>query len=162
MAEASSSPAVLYELVGHLPHGEMTPVAEKITATTPSGCLVDVLGIVPTHVGPGACRAQMEVREQHLNQRGIVQGGAIVAFADAAAGWASYAAVQNGRFTTADMTVSLLRPARRGDLLVVKVRPLHLGRRMLVLEAYVVLADDESKQQPPVVAKVKCTQLILS
>jgi hypothetical protein len=91
--EAAPTPAVLYELVGHLPRGKMEPVGDRLAPTTPAGCLIDILGIVPTHAGPGACRAEMAVGPEHLNMRGIAQAGAVVAVADAAAAWASYAAV---------------------------------------------------------------------
>jgi uncharacterized protein (TIGR00369 family) len=165
------SAAVLYELVGHLPRGEMAAVGEALAGTNPAGSLIEVLGIVPTHAGPGACRVEMLIGPQHLNMRGIVQGGAVVALADAAAGWASYATVPSGRFTTIDLAVNFLRSARLGDRLVAIARPVHLGRRLLVLEVMVhrdgdgdgsagnaAGADDPARSA---IARVGCTQMAL-
>lgn len=149
----------------------MIDIGEALAGTNPTGSLIEVFGIVPTHAGPGACRVEMLIGPQHLNMRGIVQGGAVVALADAAAGWASYATVPSGRFTTIDLTVNFLRPARLGDLLVALARPVHLGRRLLVLE--VMVHRDGNGDAPvgsaagvdgtarSVIARVGCTQMAL-
>lgn len=153
------SPALLYDLVGHLPKGEMAPVAEALGPTTPPGCLIDLLGIVPTLAGPGTCRAEMAIGPHHLNMRGVVQGGAVAALADAAAAWASYAALSAGRFTTINFTLQFLRPAKLADRLVATVRPVHLGRRMLVLD--VAVEREEDGASGSLVAKATCTQMVL-
>lgn len=160
--EAVPTPGMLYELVGHLPRGEMEPVGPMLAPTTPDGCLIDLLDISPTHAGPGACRAEMVVGRHHLNMRGVAQGGAVMALADAAAAWASYAAIPSGHFTTVEFSLSLLRPASEGTELVALVKPLHLGRRVLVLEISVVTAEGESESPLPLVARATCTQLVLS
>ncbi|MGH9086536.1 MAG: PaaI family thioesterase [Acidimicrobiales bacterium] len=157
---SAPSPALLYDLVGHLPRGETAPVAAELAPTTPAGCLIDVLGIVPTHAGPGACRAEMVVGPQHLNMRGIAQGGALLALADAAAAWASYAALPRGQFTTIDVSFKLLRPASLDDRLVATASPVHLGRRLLVLEV-LVGRGSEDNDHGALVAKATCTQMVL-
>jgi 1,4-dihydroxy-2-naphthoyl-CoA hydrolase len=154
--------ATLHELVGHLPAGEMLVVAGHPALSVPAGTLADVLGITPTHAGPGACRAEMPIVACHLNQRGITHGGAVVALADAAAGWAAYAALPDGRFATVDLRCSFLKAAPASSTLVALVRPVHLGRRMLVLEADVVGVDDEGVAGGPLVARLGFTQLVLS
>lgn len=162
MAEAPA-PTLLHELVGHLEPGVLALLGEDAAATTPAGCLLDVLGIVPTHAGPGACRAEMGVAAHHLNQRGVVQGGAIAALADATAGWATYAALGAQRFTTLEFKTNLLGAARSGNLLVALARPVHLGRTTILLEVDVLNAAEEAR---PVgvrrlVARFSCTQLVL-
>ncbi|WP_396453984.1 PaaI family thioesterase [Actinomadura sp.] len=107
---------MLYEFAEDLPPGEVRAV-EPGTAPVPDGCLLDVLGIEPTHIGRGACRARMRIGARHLNQRGLVQGGAIVALADAAAGWASYAALREGRFTTLELNCDFMGRAAEGGVL---------------------------------------------
>lgn len=161
LTASSPSPSLLYGLVGHLARGEMAPVAEALAPTTPAGCIIDMLGIVPTHAGPGACRAEMTVAAQHLNMRGIAQGGALVALADAAAGWAAYATVPSGQFTTVDLTFTMLRPGRLGDHLVALATPLHVGRRVLSLEVALCHRDAEGSDPATLVAKATCTQLVL-
>lgn len=142
----------------------MAPLADDSAAATPPGCLLDALGMVATHAGPGACRAQMAIGTIHTNQRGIVQGGAIAALADATAGWATYAALPPGRrFTTLEFKANLLAAARPGDVLVALARPVHLGRTTMLLEVDVLEAAQESQPAATrrLVARFSCTQLVL-
>jgi uncharacterized protein (TIGR00369 family) len=134
--------------------GQWVPVDPAVAAALPPDCLLAGLGIVPTHVGRGACRAEMTVTRGHLNQRGVAQAGALVSFADAAAGWAAYTAVASGRFTTLELSCNLLRAAVAGDELVAEASPVHLGRRTLVIEVVIRRADKA-------VARFTCTQLVL-
>ncbi|MGH3742584.1 MAG: PaaI family thioesterase [Micromonosporaceae bacterium] len=161
MAAASNSSNVLHQLVADLPVGELIPVPPGAEPLTP-GCLLDLFGMQLTHVGRGAARAEMQVQPMHLNQRGNVQGGAIVALADATAGWASYAALPEGRFTTQELNCNLIGRATEGHRLVATATPAHLGRQTMVLDVTVRRADREDS--PPgkgLVARFSCTQLVL-
>ena len=152
----------LYDLVADLPIGELTELAPG-AVRVPPGCLLDLLGIEPTHLGRGACRARMRIGEQHLNQRGIVQGGAVGALADAAAGWAAYAALPEGRFTTVDLNCAFIGRTAEGAVLAAEAVPVHLGRRTLVFD--VTVRDPERDPGTPgrgPVARFSCTQLVLS
>lgn len=146
----------LYRATSGLSPGEMTEIDPAVVRALPPDCLLARFGIVPTHIGRGACRAEMRICPQHLNQRGVAQAGALVAFADATAGWASYAAVESGRFTTLDLTCNLLRPVTNGDQIVATAGPVHLGRRTLMLQ--VDIATDAGRP----VARFSCTQLVLA
>ncbi|HVT67074.1 MAG TPA: PaaI family thioesterase [Trebonia sp.] len=161
-ADAVAASISLYQLASPLGPGELAaldaPLAERLV---PPDCLLAAFGIRPTHVGRGACRAEMTVGPVHLNQRGITQGGALMALADAAAGWASYAAARSGRFTTVSIAGNLLRSASAGEALVARAAPVHLGRTTLVLEVSVTRAADGGSGPPRPLAHVTCTQLIL-
>jgi len=161
-ADAVAASMSLYQLAAPLALGELVavdaPLAERLV---PPNCLHAAFGIRPTHIGRGACRAEMAVGPVHLNQRGITQGGALMALADAAAGWASYAAAPNGRFTTVSIAANLLRAARAGEVLAARAAPVHLGRTTLVLEVSVTRAADGDSGPPRPLAQVTCTQLIL-
>lgn len=89
-----------------------------------------------------------------------MQGGAIVALADAAAGWASYAALREGRFTTLELNCDFMGRAAEGGVLVASAAPVHLGRRTLVLDVTVRDPDRAADRAP--VARFSCTQLVLS
>jgi uncharacterized protein (TIGR00369 family) len=105
----------------------------------------------------------MRIGKQHLNQRGIVQGGAIVALADAAAGWAAYAALPEGRFTTVELDCRFMGRTAEGGLLVASAVPVHLGRQTLVFD--VTVRDAERGPGKPgrgPVARFSCTQLVLN
>lgn len=150
----------IFAVTTGLAPGELVEVGPELFESLPADCLLASLGFHPTHVGRGSCRATMTVGPGHLNQRGIVQAGALVAFADAAAGWASYAAVESGRFTTLDLSCNLIRAAKPGDELVANAVPVHLGRRTVVIEVVVSHEGDEAPASRPV-ARVTCTQLVL-
>lgn len=169
--DAIAAAMSLHALAAPLGHGQLTELTSALAARlVPPDCLLAAFGIRPTHVGRGACRAEMTVRAVHLNQRGITQGGALIALADAAAGWASYAAAPGGRFTTVSVASNLLRAARAGDTLVARASPVHLGRTTMVIEVTVIRAPSEggaveggpadtSALKP--LAQVTCTQLVL-
>lgn len=150
---------VLYELARTAADGIVPVPAEA--AAVPPGCLLDVLGMRLTHIGAGRSRAVMRITATHLNQRGLPQGGAIVAFADAAAGWASYGALEGGSFTTVALSANLLAGARPGDELVAVAAPVQVGRRVLVLDVRIVSAEQEAVADPRLVARFTCTQLVL-
>jgi uncharacterized protein (TIGR00369 family) len=149
--------ADLYQAVAGLAAGELIELAPDARPPIPAGCLLAEFGMVLTHVGRGRSRAMMPVTARHLNQRGIVQAGAMVAFADAAAGWAAYTALEHGGFTTLDLHCSLLRAAAAGDQLMADAAPVHLGRRTLVFEVDVYRPDAPAKR----IARFGCTQLVL-
>ena len=151
----------VYSLARQAATGEVTPATPE-TAAVPAGCLLDSLGIRLTHVGHGRARASMLVEDVHLNQRGIVQAGAVVSLADAVAGWASYAALPEGRFTTLELKCNMLGRVNRGAELVAVAKPVHLGRGTLVLDVEVMHADQEELAERRLVARFSCTQLVLS
>jgi 1,4-dihydroxy-2-naphthoyl-CoA hydrolase len=150
----------LHELVADLDGGGMRPVPAGL-AEVPAGCLLDVLGMRLTHLGIGRSRVEMPVRDAHLNQRGVPQGGALVALADAAAGWASYGALPAGRFTTLELHCNLLGRVSPGATLVALTSPVHLGRRTLVLDVELLSADQESGPPRRLTARFSCTQMVL-
>jgi 1,4-dihydroxy-2-naphthoyl-CoA hydrolase len=143
---------------GHLPVGETGEAPPEISAGLPKGCLLEVFGIRLLRVGPGAALAEMAMMSVHMNQRGIAQAGAIVALADAAAGWATLPALAEGmHFTTLELKINLLRASQVSDVLHAIVTPVHVGGSTIVLDV-LVQKQDEARS---VVAKFSCTQLVL-
>lgn len=147
----------LYAAVRDLGTGELIAVDEATRPAIPPDCLLAEFGMVLTHVGRGRARAAMTVGRKHLNQRGAVQAGALVAFADACAGWATYAAVEHGAFTTLELRCNLLRAAREGERLVAEAQPIHIGRCTAVFEVDIRCDDTGARA----VARFGCTQLVL-
>lgn len=130
----------------------------------PAGTIFDALRIRPTHLGRGAARAEMELGPQHLNQRGLCQGGALVTLADAVAGWATYCLAPDGHaFTTLELHSNLLGTARLGDSLVAIGRTVHAGRRTAVIEVQVMRSAEEERPaaERRLTANFTCTQLFL-
>jgi uncharacterized protein (TIGR00369 family) len=98
-------------------------------------------GFTPTHltdpfeiyVGPvfergakGARHFAFFVDQRHLNMRGVIHGGKLMTFADAALGQAAWDACDHARCVTLNMQSQFLAPAVAGDL--VEVAPV-LTRR---------------------------------
>jgi uncharacterized protein (TIGR00369 family) len=149
-------------LHGHLPVGQMEPVDERLAATVPAGTLIDALGIRLTHVGPGAARAVMTVGVVHLNQAGVAQAGAVLALADATAGWAAKTALgDGGRFVTLELNANLVRPGRPGDELEAIATPVHVGRSNQVLQVAVRYAVAGEQGTGAMVASFRCTEMVL-
>lgn len=150
----------LYQIAQQAPGG-LAPVPEP-AGSVPPGCLLDLLGITLTDIGPGRSRARMRLGDQHLNQRGVPQGGSLVGFADAAAGWASYGALPDGNFTTVQLGCHFLAATAPGTELVALAEPVHLGSRMLVLEVRVLPQEQEGADRPRLAARFTCTQLVVN
>lgn len=155
---------VFAQLRDSLPRGQLVPWPDAAQDAVPKGSIFDVLRIRPTHVGPGAARAEMRVGEQHLNQRGFCQGGAMVTLADATAGWATYCLVPaDHRFTTLELHCNLTGSARQGDLLIAVAAPVHSGRSTVVLSVEIARHEEEHMpgEQQRLCAFFTCTQSIL-
>ncbi|HEY0107259.1 MAG TPA: PaaI family thioesterase [Rhizomicrobium sp.] len=74
------------------------------------------------HVGPifetgekGARRFGLRVDARHVNMNGIVHGGLLMTFADAALGQAAWDATDHANVVTLNMQSQFLGPARAGD-----------------------------------------------
>lgn len=105
-----------------------------MTAIPPPGYtqthLIDPFEI---HVGPvfeqgpkGARRFAFVVDHRHVNMRGVIHGGMLMTFADAALGQAAWDACDHANCVTLNMQSQFLAPAVAGDL--VEVAPV-LTRR---------------------------------
>lgn len=148
----------LREQFGSLPVGETLDAPAEVTDDLPKGCLLETFGMRLVRVGPGAATVEMTLTPVHMNQRGIAQAGAIVALADAAAGWATLPALAEGtHFTTVELKANMLRASVVGDTLLANVTPVHVGGSTIVLDVLVVKKNDPSKP----IAKFSCTQIVL-
>jgi uncharacterized protein (TIGR00369 family) len=78
------------------------------------------------HVGPiyeqgakGERRFAFIIDERHINMRGIIHGGMLMTFADAAFGQAAWDACDHAHVVTLNMQNQFLAPAKAGDLVEV-------------------------------------------
>src|SRR5712691_1241800 len=84
---------------------------------------------------------EIDADERHLNAGGIVHGGAYMAFADELGGHAAGLHLMPGmRTTTVESKTNFFRACRPGRLTGEAV-PLHVGRRMIVVETSIYGAD---------------------
>ena len=92
------------------------------------------------YVGPvferrntGAKRYALRADKRHLNMRGIVHGGMLMTFADAALGQAAWDATDHAPSVTLNMQTQFLRNAREGDLIEVEPSLLRRTRSLLFI-----------------------------
>lgn len=80
---------------------------------------------------------EMEVKEKHLQPFGAVHGGAIASLIDAAAFWASFPQVEDGKgLTTVEVKVNYLSPVQNGRLYA-SGKCLKLGKTIALGEVFV-------------------------
>jgi 1,4-dihydroxy-2-naphthoyl-CoA hydrolase len=101
-------------------------------------------------------RLRMAWREELCTTLGIMHGGAIMSLADTAGAMCAFLNLPEGAggTTTIESKTNFLRAVREGVVEAV-TKPLHAGRKVIVLETDVV--DDKGKR----VARVTQTQAVL-
>jgi len=98
---------------------------------------------------------EIDADERHVNAGGIVHGGAYMAFADELGGHAAGLHLSPGtRTTTIESKTNFFRACRAGRL-VAEAVPLHVGRRMIVVQTSIYGPDGKRA------AIVTQTQLVL-
>jgi|ERR1700731_132135 uncharacterized protein (TIGR00369 family) len=92
------------------------------------------------YVGPvlekgekGAKRFALRVDKRHLNMRGVVHGGMLMTFADAALGQAAWDATDHAPSVTLNMQSHFLRGVKEGDLIEVEPKLMRQTRALLFI-----------------------------
>lgn len=102
-----------------------------------------LLGIELEDVAPGTATLGFDVRDELKQNNGVVHGGAIASLMDTATAFAIISLLPpDEHATTADLTISYLRPLRNGRAHST-ARVLRAGRRLIVVSAELV--DDAGK-----------------
>ena len=102
-----------------------------------------LLGIELEDVAPGTATLGFEIRNDLKQNNGVVHGGAIASLIDTATAFAIIALLPpEEQATTADLTISYLRPLKSGRAHST-ARVVRAGRRLIVVSAELV--DDAGK-----------------
>lgn len=119
--------------------------------------LPGLLGIVAVEIGESHAILEMPVKASHLNILGSVHGGSVVALADTAAGYATYANLPEKAeaFTTLELKCNFTRGVGEGTLQC-RADCVHNGKRTQVWDATVIEKTTGKK-----IAAFRCTQFIL-
>lgn len=113
---------------------------QKALETVPFARL---LGIELEDVAPGTATLGFDIRDDLKQNNGVVHGGAIASLIDTATAFAIISQLPpDEKATTADLTISYLRPLRGGRAHA-NARVIRAGRRLLVVSAELV--DDAGK-----------------
>lgn len=99
------------------------------------------MGMTVDVAGPGAARAQFDVRKNMVNGHDICHGGYIFALADSAFAFACN--TYNQVTVASGATIEFVRPARLGDRLTATASEAHRGGRTGIYDIVVTNQDDE-------------------
>lgn len=112
-------------------------------------------GIRVVSAGKDKVIGELDADERHLNGRGVVHGGAYMAFADDIGGTTARMNIPDEMSTTTvESKSNFFRAAPPGRLTAVSV-PLHVGRSTVVVQTQIFGADGK------LAAQVTQTQLVI-
>jgi uncharacterized protein (TIGR00369 family) len=115
-----------------------------------------LLGVNVLHRSPERSEAELPVRAELCNRRGVLHGGAVMALGDTLGGMtASISLPDGGRTATIESKTNFFAAVPKGDTAHAVCMPLHRGRTTIVLETRITRGDGK------LAAIVTQTQLIL-
>src|SRR5439155_9784823 len=86
--------------------------------------------------------AEILVRDELCNPRGVMHGGAIMGWADTMGGMTASAAIaETQRTATIESKTNFFAPIPKGDTARAVCTPLHSGRSTIVLQTHITRAD---------------------
>jgi uncharacterized protein (TIGR00369 family) len=112
-----------------------------MTSTPARSGMPGHFGIRPTEADKDKLVGELDVDDRHLNNHGHVHGGALAAFADDLGGRLAGLNVPPGfRTTTIESKTNIFRACLPGRLTGIAV-PVHVGRRMIVVQTSIYRPD---------------------
>ena len=114
-----------------------------------------LLGVNVLHRSPERTEAELPVREELCNRRGVLHGGAVMALGDMLGGMTARISLPDGgRTATIESKTNFFAGVPKGDTAHAVCMPLHRGRTTIVLETRIARGDGK------LAAIVTQTQLI--
>ncbi|OLB70551.1 MAG: hypothetical protein AUI16_25475 [Alphaproteobacteria bacterium 13_2_20CM_2_64_7] len=114
-----------------------------------------LLGVNVLHRSPERSEAELIVREELCNRRGVLHGGAVMALGDTLGGMTAIMSLPvGGRTATIESKTNFFAAVPKGDTAHAVCIPLHRGRTTMVLETRITRGDGK------LAAIVTQTQLI--
>ena len=111
---------------------------ERIRTALENVPFARLLGIELEKVEAGAATLGLDIREDLKQNHGVVHGGAVASLIDSATAFAVISVLPpDEKATTADLTISYLRPLTKGRAKCT-AKVLRAGRRLIVVTASVV------------------------
>src|SRR5207344_980349 len=115
-----------------------------------------LLGLKVRHRSPDRSEAELTVREELCNRRGVMHGGAVMAWGDTLGGMTASAALTESQSTaTIESKTNFFAPIPKGDTARAVCTPLHSGRTTIVLQTNITRSDGK------LAAIVTQTQIVL-
>jgi uncharacterized protein (TIGR00369 family) len=105
---------------------------------------------------PERSEAELYIREDLCNRRGVMHGGAVMGWADNMGGMTASAALKPDQSTaTIESKTNFFAPIPKGDTARAVCRPIHSGRSTIVLQTDITRGDGK------LAAMVVQTQIVL-
>lgn len=112
--------------------------------TSPPPPLSHLTGAVPIRFGDGTADAEMPASGWLASSTGVISGGTLAIVADIAFGCSIETQLPAATtYTTAELSMSFLRPARPGATLTAHGQAIHVGRSVALSEVFVLDRDSE-------------------
>jgi uncharacterized protein (TIGR00369 family) len=112
--------------------------------TWPPPPLTHLTGAAPAGFGDGTAEAEMPASEWLASSTGVISGGTLAIVADIAFGCSIETQLPAATtYTTAELSMSFLRPARPGIMLTAHGQAIHVGRSVALSEVFVLDRDSE-------------------
>ena len=106
--------------------------------------LTHLTGARPTNFGSGTADAEMPATGWLASSGGVITGGTLAILADIAFGCSVETQLPAATpYTTAELSLSFLRPARPGGVLTAHGQAIHVGRSVGLTEVFVLERDTE-------------------
>ena len=107
--------------------------------TAPPPPLSHLTGALPVAFGDGTAEARMPASRWLASSAGTISGGTLAIVADIAFGCSIETQLPAATaYTTAELSLSFLRPARPGTTLIAHGQAIHVGRRVALSEVFVL------------------------
>jgi uncharacterized protein (TIGR00369 family) len=101
-----------------------------------------LLGVNVLHRSPERSEAELIVREELCNRRGVLHGGAVMALGDTLGGMTAIMNLPDGgRTATIESKTNFFAAVPKGDTAHAVCIPLHRGRTTIVLETRITRSD---------------------
>jgi uncharacterized protein (TIGR00369 family) len=125
-------------------------------ATWTGSPFIKLMGVNVLRRAADKSEAEVAVREELTNRRGVMHGGAIMALADIMGGMtASAALAENQRTATIESKTNFFAALPKGDTAHAICTPIHTGRTTIVLQTNITRSDGR------LAAMVVQTQIVL-
>jgi uncharacterized protein (TIGR00369 family) len=117
---------------------------------------VKLMGVKIIQRSPERSEAELYIREDLCNRRGVIHGGALMGWGDTMGGMTASAALTDSQRTaTIESKTNFLAPIPKGDTARAVCTPLHSGQTPIVLQTNITRGDGK------LAAIVTQTQIVL-
>jgi len=103
---------------------------------------IKLMGVKVIKRSPERSEAELYIRDELCNRRGVMHGGAVMGWGDTMGGMTASAALNNEQRTaTIESKTNFLQPIPKGDTCRAVCTPIHTGKTTIVLQTDITRGD---------------------